>query len=62
VKKSDLLWLPTRERSRIFAVARTPARFNARGGAFALGRSERMLNRHGVRIGTAEIYRSFAAL
>ena len=37
-------------------------RFNARGGAFVLGRSDATLNRHGVRIGTAEIYRSLAAL
>lgn len=37
-------------------------RFNARGGAFVLGRSDATLNRHGVRIGTAEIYRSIAAL
>jgi acetoacetyl-CoA synthetase len=37
-------------------------RFNARGGAFVLGRSDATLNRHGVRIGTAEIYRSLATL
>jgi acetoacetyl-CoA synthetase len=37
-------------------------RFNARGGVFVLGRSDATLNRHGVRIGTAEIYRSLAAL
>lgn len=37
-------------------------RFNARGGAFVLGRSDATLNRHGVRIGTAEIYRSLVAL
>jgi acetoacetyl-CoA synthetase len=37
-------------------------RFNARGGGFVLGRSDATLNRHGVRIGTAEIYRSLAAL
>jgi acetoacetyl-CoA synthetase len=37
-------------------------RFNARGGVFVLGRSDATLNRHGVRIGTAEIYRSIAAL
>jgi acetoacetyl-CoA synthetase len=36
--------------------------FNARGGAFVLGRSDATLNRHGVRIGTAEIYRSLSAL
>lgn len=33
-------------------------RVNARGGCFVLGRSDATLNRHGVRIGTAEIYRS----
>jgi acetoacetyl-CoA synthetase len=32
-------------------------RVNARGGCFVLGRSDATLNRHGVRIGTAEIYR-----
>ena len=37
-------------------------RINARGGAFVLGRSDATLNRHGVRIGTAEVYRSLAAL
>lgn len=37
-------------------------RFNARGGAFVLGRSDATLNRYGVRIGTAEIYRSLSAL
>jgi acetoacetyl-CoA synthetase len=31
---------------------------NARGGCFVLGRSDATLNRHGIRIGTAEIYRS----
>ena len=31
-------------------------RINARGGCFVLGRSDASLNRHGVRIGTAEIY------
>ncbi len=30
---------------------------NARGGCFVLGRSDATLNRHGVRIGTAEVYR-----
>jgi acetoacetyl-CoA synthetase len=30
---------------------------NARGGCFVRGRSDAVLNRHGVRIGTAEIYR-----
>ena len=33
-------------------------RMNARGGCFVLGRSDSTLNRHGVRIGTAEIYRT----
>ena len=37
-------------------------RINERGGAFVLGRSDATLNRHGVRIGTAEIYRSLATL
>jgi acetoacetyl-CoA synthetase len=37
-------------------------RINARGGCFVLGRSDATLNRHGVRIGTAEIYRSLASL
>jgi acetoacetyl-CoA synthetase len=31
---------------------------NARGGCFVLGRSDATLNRHGVRIGTAEVYRA----
>jgi acetoacetyl-CoA synthetase len=31
---------------------------NERGGCFVLGRSDATLNRHGVRIGTAEIYRT----
>jgi acetoacetyl-CoA synthetase len=31
-------------------------RINTRGGCFVLGRSDATLNRHGVRIGTAEIY------
>ncbi len=31
---------------------------NSRGGCFVLGRSDATLNRHGVRIGTAEVYRS----
>src|SRR6185369_16290113 len=30
-------------------------RVNARGGCFVLGRSDATLNRHGVRIGTAEV-------
>jgi len=33
-------------------------RVNARGGCFVLGRSDATLNRHGIRIGTAEVYRS----
>ena len=33
-------------------------RINPRGGCFVLGRSDSTLNRHGVRIGTAEIYRA----
>ena len=37
-------------------------RINERGGAFVLGRSDATLNRHGVRIGTAEIYRCLATL
>jgi len=37
-------------------------RFNKRGGAFVLGRSDATLNRYGVRIGTAEIYRSLAVM
>ena len=37
-------------------------RINARGGSFVLGRSDATLNRHGVRIGTAEVYRSLATL
>jgi acetoacetyl-CoA synthetase len=35
---------------------------NERGGCFVLGRSDATLNRHGVRIGTAEVYRSLANL
>ena len=35
-------------------------RINARGGSFVLGRSDATLNRYGVRIGTAEIYRAIA--
>ncbi len=35
-------------------------RTNRRGGCFVLGRSDATLNRHGVRIGTAEVYRSLA--
>jgi acetoacetyl-CoA synthetase len=33
-------------------------RVNRRGGCFVLGRSDATLNRQGVRIGTAEIYRA----
>jgi acetoacetyl-CoA synthetase len=33
---------------------------NRRNGSFVLGRSDATLNRHGVRIGTAEIYRSLS--
>jgi acetoacetyl-CoA synthetase len=37
-------------------------RVNERGGCFVLGRSDATLNRLGVRIGTAEIYRALAQL
>ena len=37
-------------------------RINADGGCFVLGRSDATLNRYGVRIGTAEIYRTLALL
>lgn len=37
-------------------------RINARGGCFVLGRSDATLNRHGVRIGTAEIYRALGQI
>ena len=37
-------------------------RINQRGGCFVLGRSDATLNRQGVRIGTAEIYRALSAL
>src|SRR5579859_1302281 len=37
-------------------------RVNGRGGCFVLGRSDATLNRQGVRIGTAEIYRALAHL
>ncbi|HUW38216.1 MAG TPA: acetoacetate--CoA ligase [Rhodocyclaceae bacterium] len=37
-------------------------RLNERGGCFVLGRSDSTLNRHGVRIGTAEVYRALARL
>lgn len=37
-------------------------RINGRGGCFVLGRSDATLNRLGVRIGTAEIYRALARM
>jgi len=37
-------------------------RVNKRGGCFVLGRSDATLNRHGVRIGTAEVYAVLASL
>ena len=37
-------------------------RVNRRGGCFVLGRSDATLNRHGVRIGTAEVYRALATV
>jgi len=37
-------------------------RINSRGGCFVLGRSDATLNRHGVRIGTAEVYAVLASL
>lgn len=37
-------------------------KFNERGGAFVLGRSDATMNRHGVRIGTAEIYGALESL
>lgn len=37
-------------------------RINGRGGCFVLGRSDATLNRHGVRIGTAEIYRALESV
>ena len=37
-------------------------RINAQGGSAVLGRSDATLNRYGVRIGTAEIYRTLAKL
>jgi acetoacetyl-CoA synthetase len=33
-------------------------KINSRGGAYVLGRSDATLNRHGIRIGTSEIYRT----
>jgi len=38
------------------------SKINARGGVYVLGRSDSTLNRYGIRIGTAEIYRSLAQL
>jgi acetoacetyl-CoA synthetase len=35
---------------------------NARGGCYIRGRSDSTLNRHGVRIGTSEIYRTLEAI
>jgi len=35
---------------------------NERGGCFVLGRSDATLNRYGIRIGTAEIYRAMEAV
>ena len=37
-------------------------RINERGGCFISGRSDSTLNRHGIRIGTAEIYRAIEQL
>jgi len=37
-------------------------KINERGGCFVLGRSDATLNRYGVRIGTAEIYRALESL
>jgi acetoacetyl-CoA synthetase len=37
-------------------------KLNDRGACFVLGRSDATLNRHGVRIGTAEIYRAVESL
>ncbi|MBO0807241.1 MAG: acetoacetate--CoA ligase [Actinobacteria bacterium] len=37
-------------------------KINERGGCFVLGRSDATLNRHGVRIGTAEIYAVLASI
>ena len=37
-------------------------KINQRGGVYVLGRSDSTLNRYGIRIGTAEIYRSLALL
>jgi acetoacetyl-CoA synthetase len=37
-------------------------KFNSHGGSFVLGRSDATLNRFGVRIGSAEVYRSMEAI
>ena len=37
-------------------------KINARGGCFVFGRSDATLNRHGVRIGTAEVYAVLSSL
>jgi acetoacetyl-CoA synthetase len=37
-------------------------KFNARGGSFVLGRSDATLNRFGVRIGSAEVYRTMEGI
>jgi acetoacetyl-CoA synthetase len=37
-------------------------RINERGASFVLGRSDATLNRYGIRIGTAEVYRALALL
>ena len=37
-------------------------RINAQGGSFVLGRSDATLNRYGIRMGTAEIYRTLGLL
>jgi acetoacetyl-CoA synthetase len=37
-------------------------KINSRGGCFVLGRSDATLNRHGIRIGTAEVYRSLGEI
>jgi acetoacetyl-CoA synthetase len=38
------------------------AKVNARGGVYVYGRSDATLNRHGVRIGSAEIYRALESV
>jgi acetoacetyl-CoA synthetase len=37
-------------------------KINGRGGCFVLGRSDATLNRHGVRIGTAEVYAALSSV